>query len=69
MKDKQFNFSSTQLEVLRLLADGLTVREVADKLCRAESSIQARLASLRVANLANTNAQLIAKAFRAGVLT
>lgn len=58
-----------QLEVLSLVADGLTNPEIAAKLSVSESTIKTHVQTLQHRLGANGRANMVANGFRAGVLT
>lgn len=57
-----------ELDVVRHLANGLTYRQIARRLCLSEWSIKTRAGKARKASGADTNCQLVAIVIRTGQL-
>jgi DNA-binding NarL/FixJ family response regulator len=60
--------SARELELLRLMADGLTDAEIAEKLSISVKTMRSRLHALRLKMQARTRTHLVAIAFRRGLL-
>ena len=61
--------SARELELLTLMADGLTDVEIAEKLSISSKTMRSRLHALRLKMQARTRTHVVAIAFRRGLLT
>jgi len=61
--------SQRELELLELMADGLTDAEIAEKLSISAKTMRSRLHALRMKMQARTRTHVVAIAFRRGLLT
>ena len=61
--------SARELELLTLMADGLTDTEIAEKLSISAKTMRSRLHALRMKMHARTRTHAVAIAFRRGLLT
>jgi DNA-binding NarL/FixJ family response regulator len=60
--------SARELELLSLMADGLTDTEIAEKLSISVKTMRSRMHALRMKMQARTRTHLVAIAFRRGLL-
>jgi DNA-binding NarL/FixJ family response regulator len=61
--------SQRELELLTLMADGLTDSEIAEKLSISAKTMRSRLHALRMKMQARTRTHVVAIAFRRGLLS
>jgi DNA-binding NarL/FixJ family response regulator len=57
--DNLFGLSTNQEQIIQLLSDGYSLKEIANKLCRSTSTIEKTLKEVRQKLNANTNFELV----------